>query len=103
VISGVVIKATFIPCFVEAAAAAIFSHLILGFPWTVGFMLGFVLAAVSPAVIIPSLMNLSERGYGVAKGIPTLVIAACSADDVVAIRQDCQRTVPTQSDRTRVR
>ena len=50
-------------------------------------MLGFVLAAVSPAVIIPSLMSLSERGYGVAKGIPTLVIAACSADDVVAIRK----------------
>jgi len=43
------------------------------------------LAAVSPAVIIPSLMSLSQRGYGVAKGIPTLVIAACSADDVVAI------------------
>merc|ERR1712142_1045885 len=39
----------------------------------------------SPAVIIPSLMHLSQRGYGVAKGIPTLVIAACSADDVVAI------------------
>merc|ERR1719369_2776271 len=48
-------------------------------------MLGFVLAAVSPAVIIPCLMSLSQRGYGVAKGIPTLVIAACSSDDVVAI------------------
>jgi len=84
-LSGMVVRATFIPCFVEAIAVAVFSNLILGFPWTVGFMLGFVLAAVSPAVIIPSLMNLSERGYGVAKGIPTLVIAACSADDVVAI------------------
>ena len=50
-----------------------------------GFVLGFILAAVSPAVIIPSLMSLSGRGYGVAKGIPTLVIAACAADDVVAI------------------
>ena len=48
-------------------------------------MLGFILAAVSPAVIIPSLMSLSGRGYGVAKGIPTLVIAACAADDVAAI------------------
>merc|ERR1719150_3656422 len=48
-------------------------------------MLGFVLAAVSPAVIIPCLMSLASRGYGVKKGIPTLVIAACSADDVVAI------------------
>ena len=84
-LSGMVVRATFIPCFVEAIAVAVFSNLILGFPWTVGFMLGFVLAAVSPAVIIPSLMSLSERGYGVAKGIPTLVIAACSADDVVAI------------------
>jgi Kef-type K+ transport system membrane component KefB len=84
-LSGMVVRATFIPCFVEAAAVAALSHFILGFPWTVGFMLGFVLAAVSPAVIIPCLMSLSERGYGVAKGIPTLVISACAADDVVAI------------------
>ena len=84
-LSGMVIRATFIPCFVEAAAVAALSHFILGFPWTVGFMLGFILAAVSPAVIIPCLMSLSERGYGVAKGIPTLVISACAADDVVAI------------------
>merc|ERR1719394_1485383 len=84
-LSSMVIRATFIPCFVEAIMVAILSVLILGLPWTVGFMLGFVLAAVSPAVIIPSLMSLSQRGYGVAKGIPTLVIAACSADDVVAI------------------
>merc|ERR1719471_2845715 len=48
-------------------------------------MLGFILAAVSPAVIIPSLMSLSGRGYGLEKGVPTLVIAACAADDVVAI------------------
>jgi len=84
-LSAMVVRATFIPCFVEAITIAILSNLILGLPWTVGFMLGFVLAAVSPAVIIPCLMSLSQRGYGVAKGIPTLVIAACSADDVVAI------------------
>ena len=84
-LSAMVVRATFIPCFVEAVAVAVLSNLLLGFPWTVGFMLGFVLAAVSPAVIIPSLMSLSQRGFGVAKGIPTLVIAACSADDVVAI------------------
>jgi len=84
-LSAMVVRATFIPCFVEAIVVAILSNLLLGFPWTVGFMLGFVLAAVSPAVIIPCLMSLSQRGYGVEKGIPTLVIAACSADDVVAI------------------
>ena len=84
-LSGVVVRATFIPCLTEAVAVAILSNLLLGFPWTVGFMLGFILAAVSPAVIIPCLMSLSGRGYGVAKGIPTLVIASCAADDVVAI------------------
>jgi len=84
-LSGMVVRATFLPCLVEAGAVALLSHYILGFPWTVGFMLGFVLAAVSPAVIIPCLMSLSERGYGMAKGIPTLVISACAADDVVAI------------------
>merc|ERR1719415_233411 len=84
-LSAMVLRATFIPCFTEALAVAALSYLILGFPWTVGLMLGFVLAAVSPAVIIPCLMSLSQRGLGVAKGIPTLVIAACSADDVVAI------------------
>ena len=61
-LSAMVVRATFIPCFVEAVAVAVLSNLILGFPWTVGFMLGFVLAAVSPAVIIPSLMSLSQRG-----------------------------------------
>ena len=84
-LSGMVVRATFIPCFVEAVVVAVLSKYLLGFPWTVGFMLGFVLAAVSPAVIIPCLMSLSNHGYGVKKGIPTLVIAACSADDVVAI------------------
>ena len=84
-LSGMVLRATFIPCFVEAAAVAVLSFLLLDFPLTVGLMLGFVLAAVSPAVIIPCLMSISDRGYGVAKGIPTLVISACAADDVVAI------------------
>lgn len=43
------------------------------------------MAAVSPAVVIPTLLSLQERGYGVGKGIPTLVIAAASIDDVFAI------------------
>lgn len=45
----------------------------------------FIIAAVSPAVVVPSLLSLSERGYGLDKGVPTLVIAAASLDDVLAI------------------
>ncbi|KAH9495832.1 Sodium/hydrogen exchanger 9B2 [Bulinus truncatus] len=48
-------------------------------------MLGFVMAVVSPAVVVPSMLSLSERGYGLNKGIPTLIIAACSLDSVLAV------------------
>jgi len=80
-----VVKATFIPCLVEALAVGILSHLFLDFPWTVSFMVGFIIAEVSPAVIIPCMSSLYKRGYGVDKGIPSLVIAACSGYEVVAV------------------
>ncbi|VDO52560.1 unnamed protein product [Haemonchus placei] len=44
-----------------------------------------VLAAVSPAVVIPALLDASKAGYGVQAGVPSLVIAAASLDDVYAI------------------
>jgi len=40
---------------------------------------------VSPAVVVPSLLGLQEKGYGEDKGISTLVIAASSIDDIAAI------------------
>lgn len=79
------VKATFIPCLVEALAVGLLTHLFLDFPWTVSFMVGFIIAEVSPAVIIPCMSNLQKRGYGVDKGIPSLVIAACSGYEVVAV------------------
>ncbi|KAL8579402.1 hypothetical protein ACOMHN_026767 [Nucella lapillus] len=84
-LSLVVIRLAFSPCLAESITDGIASHLILGFPWVWGFILGFVIAAVSPAVVVPCLLSLSERGYGLNKGVPTLVIAAASIDDVLAI------------------
>jgi hypothetical protein len=49
------------------------------------YVSSFVLGAVSPAVVVPSLLGLQEKGYGEDKGISTLVIAASSIDDIVAI------------------
>lgn len=43
------------------------------------------MGAVSPAVVVPSCINLRNQGYGVEKGIPSIVIAASSLDDVLAI------------------
>ena len=45
----------------------------------------FILGAVSPAVVVPSMLNLQMAGYGTKEGIPTLVMAASSCDDVLAI------------------
>ena len=44
-----------------------------------------MLSAVTPAVVVPSMLSLAGRGYGTGQGIPTLVIAAAGIDDVIAI------------------
>ncbi|XP_076036682.1 sodium/hydrogen exchanger 9B2-like isoform X2 [Oratosquilla oratoria] len=84
-LSFMVLRLAFSPCLVETVTVAVTTHFLLGFPWQWGFMLGFILAAVSPAVVVPCLLSLCDQGYGVDKGIPTLVIAAASIDDVLAI------------------
>ncbi|XP_045577330.1 sodium/hydrogen exchanger 9B2-like [Salmo salar] len=73
------------PCTVEASTVAVMSHFLMGLPWVWGFILGFVLSAVSPAVVVPSMLLLQKDGYGVKKGIPTLLMAAGSFDDILAI------------------
>ncbi len=70
---------------VEAIVVAISSKLLLGYTWTLCIALGFVLAAVSPAVVVPSAMRLQNLQYGTKKGIPTSLIAAASFDDIFAI------------------
>uniref|UniRef100_A0A1I8J8C2 Na_H_Exchanger domain-containing protein n=1 Tax=Macrostomum lignano TaxID=282301 RepID=A0A1I8J8C2_9PLAT len=84
-LSAAVFRLSFVPCLVESFVSAAAARLILGFPWEWGFMLGFVLGAVSPAVVVLGMLKLEYRGYGVEKGIPTLIIAASSMDDVLAI------------------
>ncbi|KAJ8335838.1 hypothetical protein SKAU_G00391800 [Synaphobranchus kaupii] len=73
------------PCTIEACTVAVASHFLMGLPWIWGFILGFVLGAVSPAVVVPSMLLLQKDGYGVEQGIPTLLMAAGSFDDVLAI------------------
>ncbi|XP_063454042.1 sodium/hydrogen exchanger 9B1-like isoform X1 [Pan paniscus] len=73
------------PCLMEASAAAVFSHFIMKFPWQWAILLGFVLGAVSLAVVVLYTMVLQENGYGVEEDIPTLLMAASSMDDILAI------------------
>ncbi|KAM6949133.1 sodium/hydrogen exchanger 9B2-like [Aplochiton taeniatus] len=84
-LKAVCLRVAVTPCVIEASTVAVVSHFLLGLPWIWGFMLGFVLAAVSPAVVVPSMLLLQKEGYGVEKGIPTLLMAAGSFDDILAI------------------
>ncbi|KAK8727929.1 hypothetical protein OTU49_009517, partial [Cherax quadricarinatus] len=84
-LSCTVLRLALIPCLVETIIMGVLSAFFLDLPWSWSLMLGFIVAAVSPAVVVPSLLKLSEEGYGVDQGIPTLVIAAASIDDVLAI------------------
>ncbi|XP_019408639.1 PREDICTED: mitochondrial sodium/hydrogen exchanger 9B2 [Crocodylus porosus] len=84
-LKAVCLRLSFGPCISETCAAAILSHFLLGLPWQWGFILGFVLGAVSPAVVVPSMLILQAGGYGVEKGIPTLLMASGSIDDILAI------------------
>ncbi|XP_076822414.1 sodium/hydrogen exchanger 9B2-like [Clavelina lepadiformis] len=81
----VVPRLSFSPCLTEAIAWGVFSHLILGLPWLWSFMLGFVCGAVAPACVVPSMIKFQAAGLGVAHGVPTLLMAAASIDDIIAI------------------
>lgn len=48
-------------------------------------IMGSVVAAVSPAVVVPRMIRLLEEGYGVKKSIPQLILASASVDDVLVI------------------
>ena len=79
------LKLTCLPGCAEALVCGISSTLIFGMPLLLSLSLGFIIAAVSPAVVVVGMLKLQTLGYGVAKGIPSLVIAAASFDDAVAI------------------
>ncbi|KAJ8607410.1 hypothetical protein CTAYLR_009950 [Chrysophaeum taylorii] len=74
-----------LPCLVEATVAAILGFLLFSLPAPWCATLGFVVAAVSPAVVVPSLVDLDRQGYGTKTGIPTLVVAAAALDDVFSL------------------
>lgn len=79
------LRLSFIPGLFEGITIAILSMLLLDFNFIQGGMLGFILAAVSPAVVVPSMLELSKRGLGKEKGIPTMILSGASIDDVFAI------------------
>jgi solute carrier family 9B (sodium/hydrogen exchanger), member 1/2 len=84
-VGGAAIQLSLLPGLLEGFTLALLSIYFLGFTFVEGGILGFIIAAVSPAVIVPQMLKLEEKKLGTHLGIPTLILAGASLDDVVAI------------------
>nr|CAI5842093.1 unnamed protein product [Callosobruchus analis] len=80
-----VLKLSLIPWTVEATSVTVLSKFLLDIPWMYAVLLGTIVAAVAPAVVVPCLFRLRSKGYGVVKGIPTLIIAVASIGDSTSV------------------
>ncbi|XP_015927329.1 sodium/hydrogen exchanger 9B2 [Parasteatoda tepidariorum] len=78
-------KIIFIPFVFEFVMASVAGHYLFNMPWLWSFLLGSMLSAVSPAVVLPVMLKMMRKGYGMATGIPTMVIAVAGIDDVLAL------------------
>lgn len=75
----------FVPASLELLGILLIAPKLLGISMLEAAILGAVLAAVSPAVVVPRMVKLMEEGYGVREGIPQLILAGASVDDVYVI------------------
>lgn len=75
----------FVPACFEIVGVILIAPRLLGVSVTEAAIMGSVLAAVSPAVVVPRMLKIMEEGYGVKKSIPQLILAGASVDDVFVI------------------
>jgi solute carrier family 9B (sodium/hydrogen exchanger), member 1/2 len=80
-----VLLLAWIPAAVEGFTISLVAQPLLGLNWLEAGLLGSVIAAVSPAVVVPLMLRLIEQRRGTAKAIPQLVMAAASLDDIAVI------------------
>lgn len=75
----------FVPASFEMIGMILLAPKIMGMTVLEAAIMGAVLAAVSPAVVVPRMVRLMDEGYGIEKGIPQLILAGASVDDVYVI------------------
>ena len=75
----------FVPASFELIGVIALAPQLLGVSILEAAIMGAVLAAVSPAVVVPRMVKLMDNGYGTKKGIPQLILAGASVDDVYVI------------------
>ncbi len=75
----------FLPATAELLGMLLLAPKLLGISALEAAVLGSVVAAVSPAVVVPGMIKLMDEGYGTDKGIPQMILAGASVDDVFVI------------------
>lgn len=75
----------FVPATFEIVGMVLLAPLLVGVSRLDAAIMGAVIGAVSPAVIVPKMIRVMEEGYGTEKGIPQLILAGASVDDVFVI------------------
>ncbi|XP_053947042.1 sodium/hydrogen exchanger 9B2 isoform X2 [Anastrepha ludens] len=80
-----ILRLTLIPTIAEVAVIALIARYTLAMPWFWGILLGLVVTAVSPNVVVTVMLKLKEERLGLNSGIHTLIYAMTSCNDVVAI------------------
>lgn len=76
---------SFIPATFEIIAYVIFAPILFGVSRVEAALIGAVLGAVSPAVVVPKMLDLMENNLGTKKGIPQMILAGSSFDDIFVI------------------
>ncbi|KAL5284996.1 SLC9B2.2 family protein [Megaselia abdita] len=80
-----ILRLTLVPTIVEVAIIAVLAYFLLSMPWLWGLLLGLVVTAVSPNVVVTVMLKLKEEKLGMNKGIHTLIYAMTTCNDVVSI------------------
>lgn len=80
-----VVILTFIPMMVEATTNALVGLGTFNMPIEISFALGFSVASVAPAIVVPQLMRWDSEGYGRSKGIAGSLIASCTFDNIACL------------------
>jgi NhaP-type Na+/H+ or K+/H+ antiporter len=83
--STVALRLGFLPATFEAVAIALTAILLFNFDFPTGLLLGCVIGAESPAVIVPGMLRLKSAGWGVAKGIPDAILTGSALSDVLLL------------------
>ncbi|MDJ0592367.1 MAG: cation:proton antiporter [Pleurocapsa sp. MO_226.B13] len=83
--STVALRLGFLPALTEAVAITLISIWLFQFDWLTGLLLGCVISAESPAVIVPGMLRLKSLGWGVSKGIADAILTGSALSDVLVL------------------